>query len=156
MPITRFQPTPDLFRPLIDDMFGPFNRVSGLRGPDTDVIETEHDIRVVCELAGMHAGDIDVSLENNVLTISGEKQAERSEEDERGTWHLNERRWGRFTRSFVLPREVEQDRIRARYQDGVLTVEIPKTERARRRRIDIQDASREAQHIEARQDTRNG
>jgi HSP20 family protein len=146
MAITRFQQTPELMPPLFDDMFGTFSRfAAGMRRPETDVIETEGVIRVVCELPGMRADDIDVSLENNVLTINGEKKQEREEQDERGTWHLTERRWGRFSRSFVLPREVEQDKIRARYKEGVLAVEIPKTERARRRRIDIQAESGDGQ-----------
>ncbi len=76
-----------------------------------------------------------------MLTISGEKQEERREGDENSTWHLSERRYGRFSRSFVLPRDVEQDRIQARFENGVLQVTIPKSERARRRRIEIRSGS---------------
>jgi HSP20 family protein len=139
MAITRYQPTSDLFRPIFDDLLTPFGRMgSSMRVPDTDVIERENEIRVVCELPGMHAEEVELSLENNILTISGQKEERREERTEQDTYHLSERRWGRFSRSFVLPREVEQEQIRATFQDGVLTVVIPKSERARRRRIDIQ------------------
>ena len=76
-------------------------------------------------------------MENNVLTISGEKTDERVQGEKGDTYHLSERRWGRFSRSFVLPREVDQERIEAEFRDGVLTVTIPKSEKARRRRIEI-------------------
>jgi HSP20 family molecular chaperone IbpA len=137
MTITRWEPSADLFRPFFEDLMSPSNRL-GMRSIDTDVIETEGEIRVVCEMPGMRPDDIDVELENNVLTLRGEKHEERSDENgDDASYHLRERRWGRFTRSFVLPREVEQDRIRADYADGILTVTIPKSEKARRRRIEI-------------------
>jgi HSP20 family protein len=84
---------------------------------------------------------VEVSLENNVLTIDGEKKAER-EEGKENRWHLSERRYGRFTRSFVLPRDVEQERIAASFEHGVLTVTIPKSERARPRRIEVRAGNR--------------
>jgi HSP20 family protein len=71
-----------------------------------------------------------------VLTISGEK-TEKREQGAGETYHLSERRWGRFSRSFVLPREVDQERIEASFENGVLTVTIPKSEKARRRKIAI-------------------
>lgn len=138
MAITRYQPSTELFRPFFEDFMAPLGRYgSSMRPPDTDVVERENEIRVTCELPGMNADDIDISLENNVLTISGEKSEEREEGGEKDTYHLTERRWGRFSRSFVLPREVEQEQIRAEFRDGVLSVTIPKSEKARRRRIEI-------------------
>ena len=65
-----------------------------------------------------------------------EKREERTEGQE-GRYHLAERRWGTFTRSFVLPRDVDADNIQASFEDGVLTVSIPKSEKARRRKIDV-------------------
>lgn len=143
MAITPYRPATELFRPLLDDFLSPTQgwggRMGGmLRVPEADVVEAENEIRVVVELPGMKAEDVNVDLENNVLTISGEKREERTEGDDRGdTWHLSERRYGKFSRSFVLPREVEQERIEARFEDGVLHVVIPKSEKARRRRIEI-------------------
>src|SRR5690606_15026177 len=93
-------------------------------------------------------------LENNILTISGEKRQDREESDEKHRWHLSERRYGQFSRSFVLPRDVEQDNIEATFENGVLRVVIPKSERARRRKIEIRGGSdrhemTERQEIEA-------
>lgn len=141
MAIAPYRPATELFRPLLDDFFGApssGNRLGDLmRTPTADVLENENEIRVMVELPGMQAGDIELDLENNVLTISGEKHEER-EQGEKGTWHLSERRYGRFSRSFVLPRDVDQENIHARFQDGVLRVTVPKSEKARRRRIEIQ------------------
>ena len=138
MVLTRYSPTADLFTPLFEDFLAPFRRMGGLvRMPEADVVETENHIQVLLELPGMKPEDIELSLENNVLTVSGEKQEERNEGDETRTYHLSERRWGRFSRSFVLPREVDPDKIEARFENGVLTITVPKTEKARRRRIEI-------------------
>jgi HSP20 family protein len=140
MVITRFQPSPRLFSPLVEDVVLPLRRMSSmLRIPEADVIETRDQIRVVVELPGMEVKDIDLSLEKNVLTVSGEKLEERDGEEEQRIYHLSERRWGRFSRSFVLPHEVEQDGIDAHFRDGVLTITIPKSEHARRRRIEIRN-----------------
>lgn len=140
MAISPYRPTPELFSPLFEEFFRPATGASArlggmLRSPDADVVEAQNEIRVLVELPGMRAEDIQLDLENNVLTISGEKHEERNEETD--TWHLSERRYGKFSRSFVLPRDVEQDRIQASFAEGVLTVSIPKSERARRRRIEV-------------------
>jgi HSP20 family protein len=141
MAIAPYRPATELFRPLLDDFFGASstgNRLGDLmRTPSADVLEDENEIRVMVELPGMRSGDIELDLENNVLTISGEKREER-EQGEKGIWHLSERRYGRFSRSFVLPRDVDQENIQAHFEDGVLRVSIPKSEKARRRRIEIQ------------------
>lgn len=139
MAISRYQPSTDLFRPFFDDLMStPFGRMgSSMRVPDTDVIERENEIEVVCELPGLTRDEVELSLENNILTISGEKREQHEDGQKGETYHLSERRWGRFSRSFVLPREVDQERIDATFEDGVLTVTIPKSEKARRRRIDI-------------------
>jgi HSP20 family protein len=145
MVITRFQPSPSLFSPLVEDVVLPLRRMGSLpRMPEADVIETKDQIRVLVELPGMEAKDIDLSLEKSVLTVSGEKREERDGEDDARTYHLSERRWGRFSRSFVLPREVEQDGIDAHFKDGVLTITIPKSEQARRRRIEIRNGQAKA------------
>ncbi len=112
------------------------NGSSLMRAPDTDVIEMEREIRVVTEMPGLKRENIEVDVENNVLTIRGEKREERRE-GEPGRFHLAERRYGTFTRSFVLPRDVDADQIQADFEDGVLTIAIPKSERARRRRIQV-------------------
>ena len=139
MAILPYRPSTDWLTPALEEFMGP-SRWGGrtgqlMRAPDADVVERENEIRVIVELPGMRAEDIVLDIENNVLTIGGEKSEERQEEKD--TWHLSERRYGKFSRSFVLPREVDQDGIHARFDNGVLSVTIPKTERARRKRIDI-------------------
>ncbi|HET7274552.1 MAG TPA: Hsp20/alpha crystallin family protein [Longimicrobiaceae bacterium] len=140
MAVTRFQPTTDMFRPFFEDFLTPTGapRMGSLmRAPEADVLEKQNEILVVVEMPGMKKDEISIDLENNILTIGGEKKEERTEHDERSTWHLSERRYGKFSRSFVLPRDVEQDAISASFEDGVLRVSIPKSEKARRRRIEI-------------------
>ncbi|CAN5153016.1 N/A [soil metagenome] len=128
-------------------MGGSGTRSGGLmRAPETDVVETEREIRVHIEMPGLKRDDLDVDVENNVLTIRGEKKEERTEGDE-GTYHIAERRYGTFTRSFVLPRDVEADDIAADFESGVLKVTIPKSEKARRRRIEIGGSSQGAREV---------
>jgi HSP20 family protein len=145
MAVTPYHPATDLFRPFIEDVLGPSrgtgSRMSDLlRVPESDVEETENEIHVSVELPGMKPEDIHLDLENNVLTISGEKQESAEQGGAGHTWHLSERRYGKFTRTFVLPRDVEADRIDADYENGVLRVTVPKSERARRRRIEVRNA----------------
>ena len=141
MAIAPYRTSTDIFRPLLEDFLGPVadnNRFGALmRAPAADVIETENDIRVIVEMPGIKPQDLNVDIENNVLSIRGEKHEERTEGDEGSTWHLTERRYGQFSRSFVLPRDVDADGIRAGFEHGVLTVTIPKSERAKRRRIEV-------------------
>jgi HSP20 family protein len=158
MAITAYRPTTDLFRTIFDDLPGAAGgwggRLSGMpfiRTPDADVWETKEHILVAMELPGLRPENLELSLENNLLTISGEKREERNEGNGETRWHLSERRYGRFSRSFVLPKDVDQDQIKATFEHGVLSVSIPKSERAKPRRIEIRhgneshriDASRE-------------
>lgn len=143
MAITRYRrPTTDLLRPFFEDLIdtswgGRMGGMDLLRTPDADVMESRDDIRVMIELPGLRPEDVDITLENNVLTVSGEKREEQREEAADHRWHLSERRYGRFDRSFVLPREVNPDRIQARIDNGVLSVTIPKNEKAKPRHIEI-------------------
>lgn len=155
MAIAPYRPTTELFRTFFDDLpgFGAGwgGRMSGmdmLRAPNADVLETKDEIQVTLELPGLRPEEVEVSLEDNVLTVSGTKQEERSEENQEQRWHLTERRYGQFSRSFVLPKEVEQDRIQATFDNGVLNVTIPKSEKVKPRRIDVR-AGNGGQRIEA-------
>jgi HSP20 family protein len=134
---------------MFDQLFGNVGTRSSaslMRAPETDVVETEREIRVQVEMPGLKRDNIEVDVENNVLTIRGEKREERTEGQE-GRYHLAERRWGTFARSFVLPRDVDADNIQASFEDGVLTVTIPKSEKARRRKIDV-GGTANAQQVE--------
>jgi HSP20 family protein len=128
--------SPDPFDQALDHFFGGRQASSLMRAPETDVMETEREIRVVTEMPGLKRENIEVDVENNVLTIRGEKREERTEGED-GRFHLSERRYGTFARSFVLPSSVDAESIQASFEDGVLRVSIPKNDRARRRRIDV-------------------
>lgn len=141
----------DAFAPFFEDFLRPLARSASqgiVRAPEADVLETEKDIRVLVDVPGCGPDDVELVLENNVLTVTGERQARWEVESERASVHLTERRYGRFSRAFVLPRDVDQDGIEARFENGVLTVVVPKTEKARRRRIEIRGAGAE-HNIEA-------
>lgn len=109
----------------------------GLSVP-VDVLETDAEVRLVLEVAGLDRESMKVTLQNNVLTLAGEKQ--RRTETPEGACFRGERRFGKFSRSFTLPTRVEADRIEARYSDGVLEVVCPKTPEARPRQIEIRSA----------------
>lgn len=112
-------------------------RNGGTWYPAVNVEETSDQLVLTAELPGMSEDDIELELENNILTISGEKRAEREEGGEDRRFHLWERSYGSFQRSFTLPRTVEADGIEARFKDGVLFVHMPKQEEAKGRRIAI-------------------
>lgn len=97
--------------------------------PRVDVTETDKEIRVTAELPGMEEKDVEVSLSENVLTLSGEKKQEK-EEKEKNFYRL-ERSFGKFQRKVALPAEVETDKVEAVFKKGVLTVKLPKTEKSR-------------------------
>lgn len=111
-----------------------------------DVVETDNEIRCTLEVPGLKPEDINVVVENNVLTVSGEKKFEQAQDDDsKGTYH-QERRYGRFDRSFILPRNVDASRVNAGYEQGVLTILLPKTEESKPRRVQI-NASAGGQRI---------
>jgi HSP20 family protein len=103
--------------------------------PATDIEETEKDFRIVFELPGMEKNDIKVSVEDNVLTVSGERK-ERSEEKNKN-FVRSEIRCGSFSRSFSLPRTVDVQNVAADYKDGLLTITLQKTEEAKPKEIEI-------------------
>lgn len=112
-----------------------------LWAPPVDVEETPDHLVFRAELPGMNREDIELELEDGVLTIRGEKKEEQREENAQGL--LYERRWGTFTRRFTLPRAVDAGRITANYGNGVLTVRVPKAEEAKGRKIEITDGGRD-------------
>ncbi len=104
--------------------------------PAVDISDRDDELVLSAELPGMKPEDIDIEVENNVLTIRGEKKEERERKEEER--YVYERQYGTFTRSFTLPRTVDPERITARFENGVLTIRMPKVEEARGRRIDVQ------------------
>lgn len=102
---------------------------AGEWAPKIDVSETKDAIVVTAETPGMDAKDIQVSLQENVLTLMGEKRQEKEDKDER--YHRTERTYGAFTRSMRLPATVEAAKVNATFKNGVLTVTLPKTAAAK-------------------------
>lgn len=99
--------------------------------PPTEIAETETELLLTAELPGMEKKNIDISVDEGVLTIHGEKVEERKEGDENRKFHLFERNYGEFSRSFTLPRSVDTMKITADFDKGVLKVHLPKTDQAK-------------------------
>jgi HSP20 family protein len=123
----------------LDEAFGTFpeegRTVTASWYPACDVFEDKDAIKIVAEVPGVTPEDVKISLENNILTIRGEKKQQAEERTERV--HRYERSYGAFERTFVLPNSLDSERIQASYQNGILTVSVPKAERARPREIPV-------------------
>jgi HSP20 family protein len=104
--------------------------------PAVDIKESDNDIRIDLELPGLRPEDVEVTAENGLLTIRGEKRSERKEGDD-GRYHVVERSYGTFMRTFTLPQGVDETQIQAEFNDGVLSIRIPKTALPQPRRIQI-------------------
>jgi HSP20 family protein len=134
---------------MFDDVFGGLTRRPGSRqpggevtewAPAVDVLQRDGDLVVRAELPGVRPEDVDITLQNRVLTISGQRREEQ--EEQRGGYHVRERRHGSFSRSMTVPEGVNEDSIRARYENGVLEVSIQGAAAVREpRRIQIEGAN---------------
>ncbi len=107
--------------------------------PPCDISEDGNTLRIVMEIPGVAAEDVKVSLENNRLSIRGEKRQQAESKADRV--HRFERSYGVFERVFTLPTSVDGDRIEAQVRDGILTLHLPKVERARPREIPVRSAT---------------
>jgi len=105
--------------------------------PRMDVSDTDKEIMITAELAGIDEKDVDITLQDDVLTIRGEKKVQRDENEK--SYHLVERSSGTFSRSIALPAEIEQDKIEATFKKGVLTIRLPKqpVEESKAKKIEI-------------------
>jgi len=103
--------------------------------PPVDIQETEEGYRLQAELPGLTKEDIDITLENNVLRLSGERKFER--DDKKESFHRVERTYGTFSRAFALPQQVNSEGVQASFENGVLTLLVPKAEQAKPRKISI-------------------
>lgn len=126
-------------RDLLDSAFqlaGPFSPVTD-RGwaPALDIYEDADQVTVKLEAAGLRKEDFDISLHDDNLTVSGERRSEKKEGE--GESFRSERFFGRFSRTITLPAAVKADEVKATYEDGVLTVILPKAEEAKPRRIEV-------------------
>lgn len=119
----------------IDDLFDTYYRGFGNRGlrqagaPGFEVSETDDEFRVKAELPGMDEKEIEVILDEGVLTIRGERKVQH--EEKKRNYQVSEMSYGRFQRSFPLRAEIDHEKIAAKFKRGVLTLTLPKTEKAK-------------------------
>jgi HSP20 family protein len=107
--------------------------------PSMDVYETEDTIVAELDLPGIEPDDVEVSVEDSTLTVRGRR--EFSDEVKEKDLHRVERRYGSFTRAITMPRTADTEKVQARFDKGVLTVEVPKVEQARPRKVEIEVGS---------------
>lgn len=139
-PTGTFLTTRDPFARMLDSVFGeglyPSEDVSNRTWmPSVNIRETEQAFFVEAELPGLTKKDIDITLENNILKLSGERRFEKDTTEE--SYHRVERSYGTFMRTFSLPSQVNAESVKATFKDGVLTIEVPKAEEAKPRKIAI-------------------
>ena len=145
MSIVRYDPFRDLrtlqeevnrlFSTNLTPSFGDEGIGRGAWNPNVDIYENKDQIILEAELPGMSREDFDLTIENNVITLRGERRFEKK--DEADNYHRVERSYGSFTRSFTLPQTVSGDGAAAEYRNGVLRVTLPKREETKARRIEI-------------------
>ena len=148
MAMVRWRPLRDIvsiqdeMNQLFDDLFGrtpkrwsAFGPEEGLWTPNVDVSETKDEIVVTAEMPGMKKEDIKLSVQDNVITLSGEKKSEEEKKD--ANFYRLERSFGSFCRSFTLPTPVEAEKIKASFKDGILKVTLPKSEQVKTKEIPI-------------------
>jgi len=127
----------DQMNRLLNDVFAGPSSESSLTtwAPAVDIFETEHELVVKADLPDVDAKDLDIRVENNVLTIRGERKFEKKVNEE--NYLRVERAYGAFARSFSLANTVSSENIKADYQNGVLTLTIPKREEAKPKQIKV-------------------
>ena len=162
MGIVRYDPFRDLrtlqeevnrlFSTNLTRAFGDEGIGRGAWAPSVDIYENKDQIVLEAELPGMKQEDFDLSIENNVITLRGERRFEKT--DETDNYHRVERSYGSFTRSFTLPPTVSGEGAKAEYNNGVLRVTLPKREEAKSRKIEVTGESGTAtKTIEAKTET---
>ncbi len=140
--LTLYTPFRELFprRGFLSDFFKPFffdtfEENDGAIAPRVDVSETEKEYLVRAELPGFSEKEVNLEISDGRLRLSAEHEEEKEEKNEE--YHLRERRTGRYVRTFSLPEDVDQEKIDAKMEHGVLTVSLPKREETKPKKIDI-------------------
>jgi HSP20 family protein len=145
MAIVRWNPVRDMLglqdemNMLLGDFFGADKRGDETRfirwAPRVDIVEQDGGYELVADLPGLKKEDIKIEIQENMLTLRGEKKLEEEKKDK--NYRLCERYYGEFVRTFTLPENVNRDGIVAEFKDGVLKLEIPKTEKAKPKQIEV-------------------
>lgn len=143
--LVRWQPMSDMvtLRDAMDRLFDEaFTRPWGLAdggsnrtAPSVDMFETENELVVKAALPGMKAEEVDINVTGEMLTIKGETKQESESKDK--AYHIREHRWGRFERSMALPTAVVADKARAEFENGILTVTLPKADEVKPKTITV-------------------
>jgi HSP20 family protein len=138
-PFREFSTLQDRMNRLFRDSYGPEGREESLTtsqfAPAVDVYEDEHQVTLKIEVPGVDEKDIDVQIENNVLTVHGERKFEKEEKEE--NFRRVERQYGSFTRTFTLPTTVDAENVQASYDKGVLKIALPKKAEAKPKQIKV-------------------
>ena len=133
-PSTAYAARDPFFR-LVDTFLRPAEEVADRPWmPPVNIRETQESYRLEAEIPGLTKDDIQITLENNVLRLAGERKLD---EATKNSYQRIERAYGSFSRSFVLPSQVNTEKVEASFQDGVLTITVPKAEQAKPRKINI-------------------
>jgi HSP20 family protein len=141
--LTRWEPVREMMtlREAMDRLFDDaFTRPLSLRdggpsAPAIDMYQTDNDVVVKAALPGFKAEDVQINVTGEVLTIRGE--IKREEEQNEKAWHIREQRWGSFERSVALPTDVVSDKAQADFDNGILTITLPKAEEVKPRTITV-------------------
>ena len=135
--LARWEPFRELARVFDDPFYGVLSSGDGTCRwcPAVDVSEDAKEILVSADLPGVDPKEVEITVKENILTLSGERKDEKEEKGE--SYHRVERTTGSFTRSFVLPSTVDETKVTAEYKDGVLRVHLPKREEAQPRKIQV-------------------
>jgi HSP20 family protein len=135
--ITRIDPFRELasFFENFTEAGGKEQLTAGSFVPPVDVYEDEHHLTLKLEVPGVNEGDINVSVENNTLTVQGERKFEKEEKEE--NFHRIERRYGSFVRTFRLPNTVDPEKVEASYDKGILKIMLAKRAEAKPRQIKV-------------------
>jgi HSP20 family protein len=117
--------------------------------PRMDVSESDKEIAITVEMPGLQRSDVDITVDDDVLTIRGEKKVEREEGDEKKNYHVSERSYGVFYRAIQLPPGVDPKSIQATMSSGVLKITIPKPARSEAQKIEVKEGGSDGQAKEA-------
>jgi HSP20 family protein len=143
-PLSEFSSLQERFNQLLGQPGGLFRNLGtsmdqplafGNFAPPVDIYEDDHQVTIQAELPGVEEKDLNITVENNVLTITGERKLENEENKE--NFHRIERSYGRFTRSFTLPSTLDTENINAEFNNGVLKIVLNKSEAAKPKQIKV-------------------
>jgi len=138
-PFREFTTVQDRLNRLFRESYGPEDReeslITGGFAPPVDVYEDEHNVTLKIEVPGIDEKDMDVRIENNVLTVHGERKFEKEEKEE--NFRRVERQYGSFTRTFTLPTTVDAEKVSANNDKGILKIVLPKKAEAKPKQVKV-------------------